>query len=114
MPAPSTTNELIELVRRSGILQPTRLDESLREVSDLPDDPGQSAAVLVKHGLLTAFQAKLILTGRYRGFRLGPYVIREQLGAGGMGTVYLAEHETLRRRVAVKVLAPGEGMNKIV
>ena len=114
MAVPSTTNEFLELVRRSGIHPPARLDEVLREVPDLPDDPAKSAAVLVKHGVLTAFQAKLLLTGRYRGFRLGAYVIREQIGQGGMGTVFLAEHETLRRRVAVKVLAPGEGMNRIV
>ena len=59
-------------------------------------------------GLLSAFQAKLLLTGRYRGFRIGPYVVRDQIGQGGMGTVYLAEHGTLRRRVAIKVLAAAE------
>lgn len=58
-------------------------------------------------------QAKLLLSGRYRGFRLGAYIIREQIGQGGMGAVYLAEHETLRRRVAIKVLARNEGMNKV-
>ena len=39
-----------------------------------------------------------------RGDRLGPYVIEEPLGAGGMGEVYQARDTRLKRHVAVKVL----------
>ena len=39
-----------------------------------------------------------------RGRQLGPYQIVEQIGAGGMGEVYRARDERLRRDVAVKVL----------
>jgi serine/threonine-protein kinase len=33
------------------------------------------------------------------------YLIRKRLGEGGMGTVYLAEHTTIKKKVAIKVLS---------
>ena len=36
----------------------------------------------------------------------GRYRVLQRLGQGGMGTVYLAEHEAIEKKVAIKVLRP--------
>jgi serine/threonine-protein kinase len=49
------------------------------------------------------------------GTQVGAYVVRRKLGQGGMGTVYLAVHALLHKRVAVKVLAgdiPGASLTQ--
>src|SRR5215468_9046556 len=38
------------------------------------------------------------------GKTIGNYVVRYKLGEGGMGSVYLAEHPSIGKRVALKVL----------
>src|SRR5690242_20597803 len=107
MAAPTTIVEFIDLVRKSGVIDEKRLDatlERLRAAGPLPTELPKLAGVLVAEGLLTLFQAKQFLEGKWRGFSIGKYKVLEQLGSGGMGSVYLCEHKLMRRRVAVKVL----------
>jgi serine/threonine protein kinase len=107
MPSPTTNEEFLELVRKSGVVDEKRLTtylEKSRASQSLPPDPAKLAGLLVRDGLLTHFQAEQFLQGKWRRFTIGKYKVLERLGAGGMGSVYLCEHKLMRRRVAVKVL----------
>jgi serine/threonine-protein kinase len=106
MPAPTTTDQLFDHLRKSGLVPAGQLDALLAQ---LPHGERPPAVLdrLVAAGLLTPFQADRIGAGKYKGFVLGGYVILDRIGGGGMGHVYLAEHAAMRRHVAVKVLAAG-------
>ncbi len=107
MPSPTSLNELLDLIQKSGVVEEKRLSayvDRLRQTGTLPTDLAQVATVMVRDGLLTAFQSEQILLGKWRRFNIGKYRVLERLGSGGMGSVYLCEHRLMRRRVAVKVL----------
>jgi eukaryotic-like serine/threonine-protein kinase len=107
MPAPSTSDEFLDLIRKSGVLDEKRLDAYLdkaRATSSLPSEPSKLAGLLVRDAILTHFQAEQFLQGKWRRFTIGKYKVLERIGSGGMGSVYLCEHKLMRRRVAVKVL----------
>src|SRR5215510_7857119 len=42
----------------------------------------------------------------FAGTQVGVYRVLQQIGEGGMGTVWLAEHTILGRRAAIKMLHP--------
>ena len=46
------------------------------------------------------------------GRLVGPYIIRHEIGRGGMGIVYLADDTRLSRRVALKALPPELGRDQ--
>ena len=46
---------------------------------------------------------------------VGPYRIREQIGKGGMGVVYVAEQtEPVQRKVALKIIKPGMDTKEVI
>ncbi len=49
------------------------------------------------------------------GSRVGPYVLREQIGEGGFGLVFVAEQqEPVKRKVALKVIKPGMDSQQVI
>jgi serine/threonine protein kinase len=100
MPGPTTNEQFLELVRKSGLVDETSLDPFLLK----PWTLRTLVRALIHEGLLTHFQAEQLLQGKCRGFSIGKYKVLERLGRGAMGHVYLCEHTSFDSRVAVKVL----------
>src|SRR5262245_10883556 len=111
MPAPVTLDDLLKLIRKSGMIDEPRLDaylERLRLSRQGVPDVRKLAGAMVRDGLLTYFQAEQFMLGKWRGFTIGKYKLLERIGFGGMGQVFLCEHMYMRRRVAIKVLPPAK------
>jgi serine/threonine protein kinase len=90
-------------LRQSGLVEAAQLETILGQLPET--NRGRVIArELVARGLLTKFQAEMLLAGRTSGFQLGQYRILDQLGQGGMGRVFKAVHQTMNRIVALKVV----------
>lgn len=49
------------------------------------------------------------------GTQIGPYKLLQEIGEGGMGTVFMAEQlEPVRRKVALKVIKPGMDTRQVI
>src|SRR6478735_5351713 len=104
-----TTNKLVDLLRRSNLVDEAKLTSFLEKTTRAQgeavlEDQNKLADLLIADNLITRWQADKLLAGKHRGFRLGKYKLLGQIGKGGMSSVYLAEHELMKRRVAIKVL----------
>ncbi|HVS36551.1 MAG TPA: serine/threonine-protein kinase [Gemmataceae bacterium] len=116
---PTDANELLDALRSARLLAPKQLRRLAVAWSesrpDEPDDPVEGtrlrAQELAATGLLTAWQVEQVLAGEADRLRVGHYLLLDWIGAGGMGSVYKAEHRLMKRVVALKVLggAPGPG-----
>jgi serine/threonine protein kinase/TolB-like protein/Flp pilus assembly protein TadD len=97
--APSDRPAFLDEACRSDISLRSEVESLIAhdQARSFMDNPGfEDAARLLTHGR----------TGSLLGQTLGPYKILGQIGAGGMGEVYLALHTTTNRKVALKLLPP--------
>ncbi len=77
---------------------------------------GQYNDYITEHALEMLFALAIAVVGvhtintlRHEAFaakQLGQYRLKQRLGSGGMGEVYLAEHEMMKRPCAIKVIRP--------
>jgi serine/threonine-protein kinase len=100
----TSASALTQLILDSQLLEPAQTRELTRSLQGRFQEPKALARELVQRGWLTAYQINKLFHGCARELALGPYVIEERLGEGGMGQVFRARHKMLNRRVALKVI----------
>src|SRR5688500_13261142 len=95
----------------SGLVTQEQLDQALAAARLRYESPGTPtplieiddatlAVQLVAMEILTPYQADQIKAGRTK-FGLGPYIITEFIGQGGMGQVYKGVHQMMGRESAI-------------
>jgi serine/threonine-protein kinase len=106
--APPNVQEFAKLVNKSKLVSRDQLEKAIgqwqQQTGGTTKDWRSLAKILVELNLLTPWQCGNLAKGRHKGFFIGKYKILSLLGAGGMATVYLAEHTVMLRRVALKIL----------
>ena len=90
-----------EAAIRSKLVSQRKYDRAV-ELAGTDDDQTISVA-LVKSGVITEYQAQQLIGGRTK-FMLGPYLVTDFIGQGGMGQVFKAVHKVMGRQCAIKVL----------
>ncbi len=101
----ATVNAFFEVLEKSRVFSPEQLTK-LRESFATATDPKSAAIRLVKDGVLTRWQASMVLAGSSQ-LVLGKYQLQNQIGSGKTGKVYLARHADMGRHVAIKTLPRG-------
>jgi serine/threonine protein kinase len=106
---PAVTSPFVEALFRSQLLsesQQTRVREMLLRLEEGQDVPDRKlASRLITDGWLSRYQAEQLLAGKFRELWIGPYVLSDLVGVGGMGSVYAAIDSRDHKPVAVKLLS---------
>ncbi len=105
-----TVQQFVKNLTDSGVLSLDEMGAILDTVAqegvnvDAGADAQPLAEELVRRQELTDFQVRR-LTDSQEGLTLGSYLVLDEIGRGGMGRVYKAEHRRMKRLVALKVLS---------
>ena len=99
--------QFVENLVDSGLMELDEIDALRKSIAkdQRPTDGTSFANWLVEAEKLTPHQASSICKGQQKKLILGNYIVLEQIGRGGMGVVFKARHQRMKRDVAIKVLS---------
>src|ERR1051326_980262 len=94
----------VKMLQDAQVLQPDQMAEVEGRLQRKIPDAQKLAQELLRLQWVTPFQLKRIRQGGGKSLVLGPYVLLDRLGVGGVGQVFKARHMIMNRIVALKLL----------
>jgi serine/threonine-protein kinase len=110
----ASAESLIDALRDSGLFAPAAVDLFARELTPFGDDTQAALKHLVQHDLIPVYQLRKVIHGKTADLFVGPFVVLDKLGEGGMGKVFKSRDVRSGRVAAVKVVRPHLLSNPIV
>src|SRR5262245_40439527 len=102
----SSSGVLMDLLRQQDLLSPDQLAQLPKLTKSRCTDARTFAKALLQRGWLSVYQVNQLLCGNTSELLIGPYMVLDKLGQGGLSLVYKARHRETGELVAIKMIKP--------
>jgi len=105
---PNASAPFERFLTEAGLMTSESFRQFLERLAAGPQPPVAEviARELVRAGVLTRYQAAAVYQNKTKGLFVGPYLVLDKIGTGGMGMVFKARHRDHGVVVALKLLPP--------
>jgi len=110
----TTVDALMQSLNNCKLFSPEQLLTLGEEVAKYQSNFQSALKHLVERRHLTVYQLRKLIHGKAEELFLGPYIVTDKLGEGGMGRVYRARHVRMGREVALKIIRPNLLSNPVI
>ncbi len=110
----TTVEALNQALHDSKLFSQEQLLVVLKELAPFQESLPTFLKQLVERRHLTVYQLRKVIHAKAEELFLGPYIIADKLGEGGMGRVYRARHVRMGREVALKIIRPNLLSNPVI
>jgi serine/threonine-protein kinase len=110
----TTAESLIHALGDSRLFTPAEVAALADALAPFGDDPQAMLRFLMQTNRVPVYQLRKVVHGKTADLFIGPYVVLDKLGEGGMGKVFKARDPRADRLVALKVVRPHLLANPVI